>query len=860
MINEIPHTRSLLQTFHHELERRFHEGEAVDSLLKARSQFIDQLLIGCWRHFLAGANNHSALIAVGGYGRQELHPHSDIDLLVLINEPVSSQLKQALSELFTYLWDIGLKPGHSVRSVSGCIEEANKDQTVLTNLMDARLLGGDDALFCAMKQGITPDRIWPSLAFYQAKLKEQADRYAKYHDTAYNLEPNIKEGPGGMRDIQTIAWVIKRHFNTDTLHELVGRGYLTESEYQEFRQSQTHLWRIRFALHTVTGRCEDRLLFDFQRTLAEWFGYEGEGNAPVEAFMQTFYRTALSVQRLNEILLQQLGETLSPDFEKQPVPLDKHFQAVNQYIEVRHPKVFQSYPLGLLEIYLHLQRNPELKGIRAHTIRAIRQHLPLIDEAFRKDPRACELFLEMLRRSEGVTHQFRRMNRDGILAAYLPEFAHIVGRMQYDLFHTYTVDEHTLFVVRNLRRMAIAEFHHELPLCSDIFPLIPKPELLYIAGLYHDIGKGREGDHSKVGEVLARHFCERHNLPPHDTQLVCWLVKNHLLMSITAQRKDISDPEVIQEFARTVGNENRLNHLYLLTVADIRGTNPSLWNSWRDSLLRELYMATRRVLRLEEEAPLSKEEEVIQIQQAARSLLHTMGLPDSAIDRVWQYFSNSYFLRCLPEECAWQTLAIAEATEDDLPLILTLPQTRRGSAEILVYMKDRPLIFSQTVALLDQLGLTILAAQLETTTDGYVIDRFSVLESDGRPISELSREQQIGYRLKRCLKEPREPCFRIERRPSRQLQHFSIPVEIRFPPDPKNAHTILELITTDRPGLLSKIGAVFDYFGLRVHEARIATLGSRAEDVFYLDKDKRPLTSEALKQALRDKLLEAIES
>ena len=859
MIHEIPRTRALLQTFHKELERRFLEGEAVEDLLKARSQFIDQLLIGCWQHYLGQADAHSALIAVGGYGRKELHPHSDIDLLILIEEPVSAQLEQALSALFTYLWDIGLKPGHSVRSVKGCIEEAGKDQTILTNLMDTRLLCGNEALFASMKQGIAPENIWPSLVFYQAKMKEQASRYAKYHDTAYNLEPNIKEGPGGMRDIQTIAWVTKRHFNTDTLQELVGRGYLTASEYREFRQSQDYLWRIRFALHTAAGRCEDRLLFDYQRTLAEWFGFEGEGNAPVEAFMQTFYRTALSVQRLNEILLQQLGETLSPDFDKQPAPLDKHFQAVNQYIEIRHENVFQTYPLGLLEIYLHLQRNPKLKGIRAHTIRAIRQHLHLIDDNFRQDPQVCDLFMEMLCRSEGVTHQFRRMNRDGILAAYLPEFAHIVGRMQYDLFHTYTVDEHTLFVVRNLRRMAIPEFHHELPLCSDIFPLIPKPELLYIAGLYHDIGKGREGDHSEVGEGLARQFCRRHRLSEHDTQLVCWLVRNHLVMSVTAQRKDISDPDVIHEFARIVGNENRLNHLYLLTVADIRGTNPSLWNSWRDSLLRELYMATRRLLRLEEEAPISKEDEIRQIQQEARSLLHTMGLPDATIDNTWRHFSDSYFLRCLPEECAWQTLAIAKTKEEDLPLILTLPQTQRGSAEILIYMKDRPLIFSQTVALLDQLGLTILAAQLETTTNGYVIDRFSVLESDGRPISELTREQQIGYRLKRCLKEPQEPCFRIERKPSRQLRHFSIPTEIRFLPDPKNAHTILELITTDRPGLLSKIGAVFDHFGLRVHEARISTLGSRAEDVFYLDKDHLPLQSEALKKALLDKLLEAIE-
>ncbi len=819
---------------------------------------MDALLKDCWRRCLGESAGQASLVAVGGYGRCELHPHSDIDLLVLVPDEISPSLETSLGALFTFLWDIGLKPGHSVRTIAQCEEEAAKDQTVVTNLMDARWISGDTALFKIMQTRIGPDRIWPSHAFFQAKLKEQAARHAKYHDTAYNLEPNLKEGPGGLRDIQTIAWVVKRHFNAATLHELVDQGYLTEDEYQELQHDRNTLWRIRFALHLLAGRLEDRILFDYQRTLAEWCGYRGEGNAPVETFMQAYFRTVQSVQRLSEMLLQLLEETLCPDFRTEPRILDAHFQVVNQHLEIRQPDGFAQYPLGLLEIFLHLTHYPELKGIRAHTIRAIRQNLHRIDQNFRSDPRACRLFLEILRQPSGITHQFRRMNRYGILAAYLPEFARIVGRMQYDLFHAYTVDEHVLFVVRNLRRLALPEFRHELPLASDVFPLIAKPELLYLAGLYHDIGKGQGGDHSVIGEQLARDFCQRHGLPEHDTRLVCWLVRNHLLMSLTAQRKDISDPEVVREFAYQVGSEERLNYLYLLTVADIRGTNPTLWNAWRDSLLRELYLATRDQLRYGLESP-DASARVAEAKRDARALLLRLGLDDASIEQVFCHFSDAYFLRCQPEECAWQTLAIAATSEENLPLVLLRPQNQRGSAEVFVYMRDRDAIFAQTAALLDQLGLTVLAARLETTQDGYVVNSFLVLEQSGQPIRELTREQQIVTRIQRCLKDPKPPCFAIERRPSRRLKHFSIPTQVNFHPDPKHRRTMLELIAADRPGLLARVGEVFERQHLRLHEARIATLGNRAEDIFFLtDHEGQPLASEERRKTLAQALQEAI--
>lgn len=846
-----------LQAFYAELKRQFEAGTPVSELLKARAAFMDALLAGNFKRYLGKAAERASLVAVGGYGRSELHPYSDIDILVLVPDEPPPELEAEIGGFFAALWDLGLKPGYSVCTVEQCEEEATKDQTVVTNLMDARWICGNLSLFKALKARIGPDRIWPSPEFFRAKLREQAARHAKYHDTAYKLEPNLKEGPGGLRDIQTIAWVVKRHFQV-TLHELVDQGFLTADEYAELKQARDTLWRIRFALHLLAGRAEERILFDYQRALAQSLGYSGEGNAPAEALMQDYFRTVQSVQRLSEILLQLLEEALCPDFAAEPQPLDAHFQVVNHHLELRYPQVFADYPLGLLEIFLHLGRHPEIKGIRANTIRAIRQNLKRIDQSFREDPKACRMFLDILRSPQGITHQLRRMHRYGVLAAYLPEFARIAGRMQYDLFHVYPVDEHILFVVRNLRRLAFPEFRHELPLASDVFSLIAKPELLYLAGLYHDLGKGQGGDHSLIGEQLARDFCHRHGLAEHDTRLVCWLVRHHLLMSLTAQRKDISDPEVVREFAYQVGSEERLDYLYLLTVADIRGTNPTLWNAWRDSLLRELYLATRDQLRLGLKTP-DAAARAAEIKRDTKALLLRLGLPAAQVDQVFCLFSDAYFLRSQPEECAWQLLAIAETSEASLPLVLLHPPSQRGSAEVFVYMADRNGIFAQTAALLDQLGLTVLQARLETTHDGYVVNSFQVLERDGQPILDLTRQQQIASRLKLCLKDPNPACFKIERRPSRRLKHFSIPTQVNFYPDLKHGRTMLELIAADRPGLLARVGEVFERFQLRLHEARIATLGSRAEDIFYLtDCYGQPLSGEASQQALAQALMQAI--
>jgi [protein-PII] uridylyltransferase len=731
----------------------------------------------------------------------------------------------------------------------------------MTNLMEARFLSGSKELFDQLMSRLGPEHLWPTDRFFAAKMEEQQARYAKYHDTAYNLEPNVKEGPGGLRDIQIIGWIVKRHHKSSDLRDLIVQGWLTEAEFGELMAAQEFLWRIRFALHALTGRREDRLLFDYQRELASQFGFSGdEPNAAVEQFMQGYFRIVVGLERLNEMVLQLFAEIiLHNNQEPQTIPLSPYFQSVNNYVEARHSRVFRNNPLALLEIFLILQQNSDLQGIRASTIRLIRQHLCLIDENFRNDPKACSLFMEILRKPGGITHQLRRMNRYGVLAAYLPAFANVVGRMQYDLFHVYTVDEHTLFVVRNLRRFIIDKHCEDHPHCNEIFPLIEKPELLYIAALMHDIGKGSGGDHSEVGEKIARKFCLRHGLDHRDTELVQWLVRHHLLLSMTAQRKDISDPEVIHEFATLVGDPDRLNYLYLLTVADIRATNPSLWNTWKSALLQELFASTRRAFRSGLEKPADLEGRVHSAKKDTVRLLARLGMTAEAVEQIWAMVADDYFMRFQPEEIAWHTLAIATCGPDELPLVLLRPISRRGSAEIFIHARNQDFIFAHSTAVLDQLGLTILDAKIITTANGYVLNSYHVLEQTGEPIKDQRRQIEICSRLRQCLLDTASEPIQVRRREPRQARHFSVSTQVYFHADPQHLDTIVELIATDRPGLLSKVGQAFGKAGVRLRDARIATIGCRAEDIFRVtDRQGQPLVGDTVKIQLRDALLEFV--
>jgi [protein-PII] uridylyltransferase len=860
--------KQLLKQKDAELRQKFNPHLSVAKLLKEKSDFIDKILSCCWQHFLGDYADQLLLCAVGGYGRRELFPYSDIDIIAVLDTYDDAHYQEPLVNFFTFLWDIGLKPGQSVRTVRQCVREALDDQTVMTSLMEIRPIYGNDILFQTLKQETSPDKIWSSDKFFAAKMEEQRLRYARFHDTAYNLEPNIKEGPGGLRDRHVIAWVFKRHYNSTTFQELVKYGFVPRSEYDELVAALNVLWRIRYALHLLTNRAEDRLLFDYQRELAQQFGFNTENNQynqDVELFMQFYFQTVKNLERLNEMLLQLFNERfMSNAGSSKPIPVTDKFVAINGYLEAVNDQVFEHQPLALLEIFLILQQNPALKGIRATTIRLIRKNLSLIDEQFRENKAANRLFIDLLRQSRGLTHELRRMNRYGILAAYIPGFANIVARMQYDLFHIYTVDEHTLFVIANLRRFALAKHNAELPFCNDIFLLIPKPEILYIAALFHDIAKGKDGDHSVIGEEIARNFCLQHEMTQHDTKLVTWLVRYHLIMSMTAQRKDISDPDVIHEFAQKVGSTEYLKYLYLLTVADIRATNPELWNSWKDALLRTLYSSTHNALRRGLQNPVALADRLRDNKQEAKDELLKRGIAEAVIDQAWQYVSDDYFLRYAADEIAWHISAIVSASEADLPLVLLLPQTQRGSAEVFVYTKDEEGIFSICTATLDQLGLTILDARIMTTLNNYVFNSFQVLEQSGEPITEEFRETHICNVLRANLQHGTVKEHKNIHRQAklRQAQHFPIPTEIEFHDDPLNSRqTIMELITTDHAGLLSKVGHAFIDQGIHLHNAKITTIGSRVEDMFYItDQQLQAITDKNKQQQIRAAILKVLDT
>ena len=850
--------RELLGQAHEQLKARFLADEPIETLVQARAALVDRVLAGLWCAHLTGSMHDWALVAVGGYGRGELHPCSDIDILLLVREPPQGAERAALERLLAFLWDIGLEVGHSVRTVEECLEQSAADVSVMTSLIEARLLGGNAALLARLREALAPEHIWPVREFFEAKVREQAERHLRANDTAYNLEPNVKTAPGGLRDIQTIAWVAKRHFGAETLDELAQHGFLSIAEFRRLKQAQAFLWKVRFGLHVLTGRREDRLLFDHQIRLAETFGYEDASyTLAVEQLMQRYYRTVKDVSLLNELLLQLFREAILTESEP-PRPLNARFQVRCGSLEAVSDDVFARTPSALLELFALLQRHPEIKGVRASTLRAVGRSLWLIDEEFRQNPRHHRLFLEIVRSPVGVTHELRRMNTYGVLGRYIPAFGRIVGRMQYDLFHAYTVDAHTLFVVSNLRRFAIPRYDQELPQASRIMQQLPRPEVAYLAALFHDIAKGRGGDHSELGAVDAEAFCLEQGLSPYDARLVAWLVRHHLALSITAQKQDITDPEVINAFARTVGDESRLDYLYVLTCADVRATNPKLWNSWKASLFDDFYQRVRRALRRGLESPIDQEQLVGETRRAARQLMLERGIAIADIERVWERFSDTYFLQHSPEEVAWHMRLIADRDpRSDEPLVALDPYSVRGTTAVLIFTRAREHGFPRTTAVLDQLGLDILDARITPTGDGFSLDLYHVLEDDGAPVADGERREEIEEALWRSLQQP-QATVAVYRRAPRQARMFHTPTQITISTDEPNGRSVLELTAGDRPGLLCDVGKVLTAEHIMLQAARIMTVGERAEDVFYItDLDGRAL-DEARAARLRDILGEAL--
>jgi [protein-PII] uridylyltransferase len=820
------------------LKQRFDSQKNASNYIIQRTWLIDQILLQAQKYFCLIPELQKekiALIAVGGYGRGELHPQSDVDLLILLDSSMSAAMQNCVERLIMFLWDIRLKIGHSVRTLEECSNEAAADITIATNLMEARFLAGDKSLFEAMQVAISPEKIWQHEEFFAAKIKEQKQRHLKYHDTGYNLEPNIKESPGGLRDIQMIGWVAKRYFGATTLRDLVRHGFLNEQEFNILFKAQEFLWEIRCILHLISGRSEDRLSFDYQKQIASILNYQDdEKGLAVEKFMKRYYCTVKEISTLNDMLLQLFREAiLYADISAKVTRLNKRFQIRNNFIEVTHDKVFLHYPFALLEIFLLIQEHSEIKGIRAATIRLILHYKYLIDEIFQKDLRARSLFMEIFRQPRGLTHVLRRMNRYGILAAYLPEFDKIVGQMQFDLFHVYTVDQHTLFLIRNLRRLNVAEHAHELPLCSELIKSIPKPELLYIAGLFHDIAKGRGGDHSKLGEKDAWNFCLRHDLSNEDARLVAWLVRNHLLMSSFAQRQDLSDPTAIQNFAMQIEDTVHLDYLYLLTVADIRATNSTLWNNWKDSLLKELYNKTRKFFSKNNADLFDQKAYVKEIQNQVRSLLK-----NNPTD-LWQKLGNEYFLSSSPEAIAHETEILLKHMDFNTPIVLKRHEDSKSGTKFIIFTPDHDALFAKISHFLEQQNLNIVDADIMQTDSEYAISIYTVLEVDNTAITEQARIEEILQGLKQNIISNDNSSFDpINRHIPRKAKHFTIETEVTINQDQFHNHTIINVITHDRPGVLSNIAQAFMSCKVRLKKAKMATFGTKVEDVFFITDSK----------------------
>ena len=843
-----------LQASDSALADAFWEGAPIEVLVRTRAWAVEQIILTAWER-LFPADEGLALVAVGGFGRGELHPHSDVDLMVLTQrKPKSGALKEAIEQFVVLLWDAGFYLGHSVRSLSECVEESRKDVATATNLMESRWLAGNPDLFEAMREKTSPQRMWAGPEFFMAKREEQDIRHQKVEDTAYNLEPNIKEGPGGLRDIQMIAWVARRHLGVQTLHGLVESGYLSEPELADLRSGRSFLWRVRFALHLLAGRSEDRLLFDFQRQIAERFGYHSGqgGNEAIERFMQDYYRSVMMLERLNERLLQLFQEMLSPDGVARAEPIGDSFSVANGFLEVTDDQLFKNRPIAMIELFLLLAQREDIKGVRAGTVKLVTDNLCVIDERFRQDPEVLACFLELLRQPQGVYTQLQRMNRYGLLAALIPAFGQVTGRMQFDLFHVYTVDQHILFVLRNLRRFAYGKYAQRFPRAHDTFLSVDHPELLYLAALFHDIAKGRGGDHSELGACDADAFCAKLNLSERHRNRVVWLVEQHLLMSQTAQRKDISDPEVIHQFAGETGNVTRLNYLYLLTIADIAATSPKLWNSWKDGLLWELYTATRAALDAGMETPLDRDTHIAQQRETARRYLVEEGLDDAAVDRLVDVLPANAFVRFSRGQMVWAASQMLQRKRAAGALVAVREKPDRRVSEVFVSAADFVGLIATITTAFDQMGLNVLAARIVTTADGHSFDLFQVMDANDGALNQRD-SQKLVSRLEAML-DRREAAQPVRRKLPRRLRPFVSAPEVYFSTARGGTVTAVEVHCTDRPGLLSQLAAAMVECDLRIHDAMVATFGDRVEDTFLVsDREDRPLD-----EARRTQLIETI--
>ncbi|HPV45248.1 MAG TPA: [protein-PII] uridylyltransferase [Methylotenera sp.] len=839
--------RSTLKAQQNALKASFFQHKNTAQLLRKHAQLIDALLKQIWLQ----ANIHAgvALIAVGGYGRGELFPYSDIDLLILLPDQHDDVLNGQIENLIGQLWDIGLSVGHSVRSLQECVNEAAQDVTVQTNLLEARLLAGNKASYQLFIEA-TRAQMQPA-KFFAAKFKEQNNRHAKFNDTAYNLEPNIKESPGGLRDLHMILWLAQSQHLGKTWLELAKNNIITSSELRQIKRHERNLQTLRTRLHYLAKRREDRLLFDYQNELAANLGLVNTPNKRAsEQLMQSYYRSVKFISLINEILLKTLESTLSI-IKSAIVPVNARFESRNGLLEAKSAQLLQQRPSAVLESFLLLQQHPELKGMSASLLRELQRVKKIVNRDFRDSAENKKLFLKILSQPNGVNHSLRRMNRYGILGQYIPAFGKIIGQMQHDLFHVYTVDEHILNVLANLRRFAKPELKHEFPLCTRLFEAFERPHLLYLAALFHDIAKGRGGDHSTLGTIDAKRFCRLHNLPKEDTNLVAWLVESHLKMSSTAQKSDLSDPNVIEQFAHFVKTEKRLTALYLLTVADIRGTSPIVWNAWKARLLESLFHATKRVLNDE---TFSVQQTIETRKQEAAFKLNRYGLSVQSYQALWNNVGAAYFMRFEPDEIAWQSRLLTPHLYSDKPIVRARLSPSGDGIQVMIYMRDQDDLFARICNFFDRMAYNIVQAKIYTTHHGYALNSFIVLDQSGKSVSYSGLLKFIEAELTEKILATTALEAPLEGRVSRQVKHMPFATQVNISEETQGINHMLEFVAGDRPGLLAKVAFIFLQLGVDLHNAKINTLGNRAEDSFLISAKHGNALSAAQIDALRHDL------
>ena len=812
--------RALFDAFGHDLRTKH--------LLRQHCVLVDRTLTKLWT--ASGVGQQAALIAVGGYGRGELYPHSDVDVLILVPSDTNADVHARLETLIGQLWDIGLEVGHSIRTLDECFETAAGDITIQTNLIEARRLAGNAALARDLDIGVR--RHLDPKAFYTAKKLELELRHARHQDTPYSLEPNCKESPGGLRDLQVILWIARAANLGLKWSDLAARQIITREESRMLASREAFLQTLRVRLHLVTGRREDRLLFDHQTVMAEAFGFSAKGaKRASEQLMQRYYVNARWIIQLNTILMQNIAGQLFPGAVFEARPINARFHAQRDLLAVNDVTVFEEHPGALIECFYLLQTHPELKGMTAQTLRALWRERDRIDAAFRRDPDHRQMFLKVLQAPRGITHELRRMNQWGILGRVIPPFKRIIGQMQHDLFHVYTVDQHILQVVRNVRRFSMLEHAHEYPLCSRLAANFDRFWLLYVAALFHDIAKGRGGDHSQLGRADARRFCREHGISRDDTTLVVFLVEYHLTMSSVAQKQDLSDPDTIERFTKLVKTERYLIALYLLTVADIRGTSPKVWNAWKGKLLEDLFRATRRVLR---GGKVDFDADMQQRQSEALSNLKLYGLSDKAHEGLWNLLDMAYFMRHDAKEIAWQTRTLHYRVDAAQPVVRARHASIGEGLQVMVYVKDQPDLFARICGFLERSGLSVVDAKIHTTRHGYALDTFLVMEAAGGH-QEHGLPETVERNLALLLAAQAPLPAPLTGRLSRQARHFAIEPSVDLRSDERGQRHILTITAGDRPGLLFRIARVLGEHGVTLQTAKITTLGERAEDVFLVE-------------------------